>query len=82
MMRGQEHLSCEERLRDLGLFSLDKRQLREDFINVCKYVKEACQEDGPRLCPVVLSNRTRGSEQELMHRKFHLNLRENFFNVQ
>ncbi|KAJ7406135.1 hypothetical protein BTVI_66598 [Pitangus sulphuratus] len=78
MIKGLEHLPHEDRLRELGLFSFRKRQLRGDLINVCKYLKGGCQEDGSRLFLVVPSERTGDNRQKLMHRKFHLNVQKNF----
>ncbi|KAJ7415931.1 hypothetical protein WISP_75129 [Willisornis vidua] len=80
MMGRLEHLIYEERMKELGLFSLKEGRLRGDVINVCKYLKGGCQEDGARLFSVVL-RMIRDNRQKLRHRKIHLSKRKNFFTV-
>ncbi|KAJ7418008.1 hypothetical protein WISP_61333 [Willisornis vidua] len=80
MVQGLEHPSCRERLRELGLFSLERRRLRGDLIKVYHYLKE-CQDNRATLYLGVPGNRTIDSGQKMMDRKFHLDMRKNFFAV-
>lgn len=48
-------------------------------MNIYKYLKGKYQEDEAGLFLVVPSDRAKGSERELEHRKFRLNIRNNLF---
>ena len=58
MVRGMEHLSYEDRLRELGLFSLEKTRLRGHLIAAFQHLKRVYRKDGKNIFSRACCNRT------------------------
>jgi len=81
MIQRLEHLSCEEKLRELGLLRLKKRRLQANVVVACQYLKGTCRKDGGNLFSRACCYRTRSNGFQLREGRFRLDIRKKFFMI-
>ncbi|NWW86590.1 ARMC4 protein, partial [Rhynochetos jubatus] len=72
---GLEHLCYEERPRELGLFSLEKRRLQGNLVAAFQYLKGVYKKAGGRLFKRAYSDSTGGNRFKLKVGRFRLDIK-------
>ena len=65
MIRGREAKPYEERLKEQGMFSLEKRRLKIDMTTLLKPLKGCHTEEGQDLFSIILECKTRNNGLKL-----------------
>ena len=81
MIGGLETKPYGERLKELGMFSLEKRRLRGDTIALFKHLKGCHPEEGQDLFSILPECRTRNHGLNLQEARFRLDIRKNLLTV-
>jgi len=81
MSKGLGSLPYEERLRELGLFSPQKRRLRGDLITMFQYLKGGYKECGDSLFTRSHMGKMRDNGYKLLVRRFRLDARGKLFTM-
>ena len=76
-----EHLIEEDKMRGLGLFSLEEIRLQGDLIAAFQYIKGSYRKEEDRVFSRICCDITRGNGFKLKEGRFKLDLRNKSFTV-
>ena len=81
LIPGMAGLSYEERLKRLGLYSLEFRRMRGNLIETYKIIKGLDKLDAGKMFPMFVKSRTRGHSLRIKGKPFKTEVRTNLFHT-